>query len=395
MKNTTAIIRMLSIAVIIFITMLPTVFCQQLPGAGSCPAGTNCFTVNITPSAGKQIKIRLPKDIRSNDVITGTVIEENMTAATPGTRSSSTLEGMVIEIDGKQTKLSQRIFSFIVPAGSASIPFSIKTIEGEVVQSGQLPVGGPMYDLLSDLWWREPTGGLYNVPPVAQPGQSIPITGSFDGNATNTKISLNGKPCEIIAESPRISFVTIPQEATAGAFEIRIEENNNKEASKVNIINLDLTANKTSLRKGEKTTINVTVSGLQGLDLRNGNTLKLSLENQSPQTIVFSNEAGNIITKDINEGSVNDGKYGFSTRIAGLTSGSFSITSNVAAAKDEKGCLKKYQDCMAQVKADTEKGIKACQAAGGKGVDDCISKVNTASAKLEQACLDEYLNCAK
>jgi hypothetical protein len=249
--------------------------------------------------------------------------------------------------------------------------------------------------VLSDLWWRESLGGLYNLAPVAQPGQTLMITGSFDGNAANTTVSLNGHPCEIVAESPRMSYVEIPGEATAGVFEIRIEENNNKESSKINIINLGLSANKTSLLKGQKATVSVVVSGLEGLDLRNGNTLKLSLENQSPQTIVFSNEPGNVITKDINAESVKDGKYEFSTRIVGLTKGSFSITSNVAAPKDDNECVKKYQDCMVQVKADNEKGIKDCQVVGGKGVDDCIAKVNTSSEKLGKACLDEFLKCRK
>lgn len=388
-KNTIAVIKMLGITVITVIAMFQPAFCQET-GKNSCPVGVNCFTVNIAPSSGQQVSFRLPKDIRSGDVITGSVIEEKET-----NKSSSTLEGVVIEIDGKQTKLSQRLFSFIVPAGLVSLPFLIKTVEGEVVESGQFPVGGPMYDLLSDLWWREPLGGLYNIEPVAQPGRPLSISGPFDGNAANTNVSLNGQTCEIITESPRKSIVEIPKEATAGTLELTIEENNSKESSKVNIINLNLRANKTSLLKGQKTTVSVVVSGLEGLDLRNGNVIKLSLENQSPQTIAFLNEINNVIIKEIKEGSVNNGNYEFSTRIVGVTKGSYSITATVAAPKDDNGCVKKYQDCMAQVKGDKEKTIKKCQDAGGAGLDDCIAQVNTASEKLEKACLDDFLKCRK
>ncbi len=393
-KTTNAVIKMLGITVIAVIAMLRPAICQE-SGKNSCPTGINCFTVNIAPSSGQQVVMRLPNDIRSGDMITGSVIEEKKPGTAVNKNSSSTLEGVVIEIDGKQTKLSNRLFTFIVPAGLASIPFLLKNAAGAVIQSGQVPVSGPMYDLLSDLWWREPPGGLYNASPVAQPGQTLRITGSFDGNAANTNVSLNGQACEIIAESPRMSYAGIPQNATAGASAITIEENNSKESSKVNIVSLNLSAKKTSLLKGQKTTVSVVVSGLEGLDLRNRNTLKLSLENQSPQTIIFSNEPGNVITKDINAESVKDGKYEFSTRIAGLTKGSFSITSNVAAPKDDNDCVKKYQDCMAQIKSDKEKAIKKCQDAGGAGVDDCIAQVNTASEKLEKACLDEFLKCRK
>lgn len=400
MKSTNAVIKMMGITVIAVIAMLRPAFCQE-KGKNICPVGVNCFTVNIVSSSGQQVKMRLPKDIRSGDIITGSVIEEKKSATAVNNKSSSTLEGMVIEIDGKQTKLSHRLFSFIVPAGLASLPFLLKNAAGEVIQSGQVPIGPVLADLLSDLWWNYPLGGLgvkgtkFSTEAVGQPGQSLRISGSFDGNAANTNVSLNGQACEIIAESPRMSFVEIPQNATAGVSQLTIEENNNKESSKVNIVNLNLSANKRSLLKGQKATISVVVSGLEGLELRNNSALKLSLENQSPQTIVFSKEINNVITKEINADSVKDGKYEFSTPIIGLTKGAYAITATITAPKDDNECVKKYQDCMAQIKADKDKAIKKCQDAGGAGVDDCIAQVNTASAKLEKACLDEFLKCRK
>ena len=281
------------------------------------------------------------------------------------------------------------------------MPFLLKNAAGDVIQSGQVPVGPVLADLLSDLWWNYPLGGIgvkgakFSSEAVGQPGKALRISGFFDGNAANTNVSLNGQACEIIAESPRMSYVEIPQNATAGISELTIEETNSKEVSKVNIVNLNLSANKTSILKGQKATISVVVSGLEGLELRNNSSLKLSLENRSPQTIVFLNENNNVIIKEINVESVKNGKYEFSTRITGLTKGAYTVTANITAPKDDNDCVKKYQDCMAQVKADKEKAIKKCQDAGGSGVDDCITQVNTASAKLEKACLDEFLKCRK
>ena len=97
-KSTYALIKMRGIIIIAVIAMLQPAFCQET-GKNSCPIGINCFTVNIVPSSGQQVKMRLPKDIRSGDVITGSVIEEKK-SATAVNNNSSTLEGVVIEIDG-------------------------------------------------------------------------------------------------------------------------------------------------------------------------------------------------------------------------------------------------------------------------------------------------------
>ncbi len=391
MKNTTTIMKMLGIALMV---MSQAAFGQKLPTTGECPIGQNCFTVNITP-AGQKVKLRLPKDIRTGDAITGSVIEDNIPAKGVNNKTSSTLEGMVIEIDGKQTRLSDKMVSFIVPAGVASLPFIFKNAAGSTIETGQIPVGTSMNDLLSDLWWRDPIGGQYNIPPVAQPGQSLSIPGKFDGDASNTKVTLNGKPVGIIAESPRQAFVEIPNETTAGTFEMKIEEKSNRETSRINIIDLDMSAKKLSLRKGEKTTIHVAVSGLEGLDLSNGNTLNLTLENNSPQTVVFPGEPGNVIIKEINAESVRDGIYEYSTRIEGVTTGGFSITSTVAAPRDDNACVKKYQDCMAQVKTSKDAAIKKCQDAGGDGLGDCLLRADNAAADLAKVCLDDFLKCRK
>lgn len=310
-------IKMLGLTVIAFIAMLKPAFCQE-------PAIDNdLITYSMAVSPNQQVKFRVPLDIRSGDRITGSMI------------SVKSVQGEVIEIDGKQTKISNRLISFLVPAGLTSLPFLIKNSAGQVIERGQIPVGVYSYfDIFVEppvwVWsyfdtrWQEPVGGLgtkFSPQAVGQPGQTLKITGSFDGNAANTNVLLNGQACELIAESPRGSFVGVPNDATAGVSNININENNISETHKLNIAILNLNAGKTSLLKGEKSTIKVSVKGLEGLE--KGNECKLEFTNHSPSVIRIKNSATNSINKTIPEGQT--GEYKFSFSIVGITQGNYML----------------------------------------------------------------------
>ncbi len=66
---------------------------------------------------------------------------------------------------------------------------------------------------------------------------------------------------------------------------------------------------------------------------------------------------------------------------------------NLTKPVNDNECVIKYQNCIAQVKANEEKAIKACNDAGGVGVADCIARVKSESEKLEKVCFEEFLKC--
>ena len=310
-KSTNAVINMLAITIMAVAATFNSAFCQE-------PAIDNDLIIySMSVSPVQKVQFRLPQDIRSGDIITGTVIEEKKSTKEEVNKTSSTLEGTVIEIDGKQTKLSNRIISFLVPAGITSLPFLLKNSAGQVIEQGQIPINSYF-----DTRWQEPVGGLgYKFAPevLGQPGKTLRVTGSFDGNAANTNVSLNSQACEIIAESPRMSYVQVTQNATAGISNLTVNENNIKEEHKINIAKLNLSANKTTLRKGEKATITVTVSGLQGL--KEGTNCKVDITNLSPATVRFKSNTGNGISHPIPSGLKGD--YTFSFNIVGVTQGNY------------------------------------------------------------------------
>ena len=308
-------------------------------------------------------------------------------------KNTSTLEGMVIEIDGKQTKLSNRIFSFLVPAGLASIPFLLKNSAGQVIERGQIPVFPQGVNNIQ----TTANGMNFNPAVISQPGEPLTIPGNFDGNAANTNISINNIPCEIIAESPRQTIVEIPQNTAAGEATIKIEEQNKKEEHKVNVAVINLTAGKTNLRRGQKTTINVTVSGLENLE-NYKNDYKISLENQSPQTIAFTKESGNTINKTIDQSSIRNGKYEFSTGIIAQTSGAFAVKAVLFKPVSKNPCVDDYYDCVKNADEVYESESKKCafRANGNTlSASTCQAALIKVREEKKAACIQELINCMK
>jgi hypothetical protein len=134
-----------------------------------------------------------------------------------------------------------------------------------------------------------------------QPGEPLTINGFFDGNAANTNVSINNIPCEIITESNTVTFVQIPGNLPCGKALLTIAEGGATQTMPIQAITLNLTANKTTLRKGAKANINVTINGLENLKLAD-NHFTMQLTNQSPANIAFKSETENTITRNITNG---------------------------------------------------------------------------------------------
>ena len=379
--STNYAIKVLGFTVIAIMAMIKPAFCQE-------PAIDNdLITYSMAVSSNQQVKFRLPLDIRSGDRITGSVIEEQKSNSEKVNKASSTLEGVVIEIEGKQTKISNRLFSFIVPAGLASIPFLLKNSAGELIEQGQIPViSSPFGDDFPIMFSPEKIG---------QPGQPLKVTGSFDGNAANTNVTLNGQACKMIAESPRMSYADLPENATAGVSNLTINENNSTTEHKINIAVLNLTANKTNLRKEEKAKILVTISGLENLTTEKLN-YKLRLENLSPQTISFLKESGNVINKEINTAAVKNGKYEFSTGIIAQSTGSFSVQALFFKPVSKNPCVDAYYDCVKFADEDYEYKSRNCAfyATGKKApAATCQAKLIKEREERKAACLQALRDC--
>ncbi len=314
---TNQVTKMLSLTAIAFIAMLSPAFSQE----PVIEKGLINYTLIVSPD--QKVKVRLPLDIRSGDRITGTVVDETKNKPIGPGKASATLQGVVIEIDGKKTQVNDGVLSFLVPAGLTSMPFLLKNAAGEVIDLGQIPIGTMMG--FAD---NKPLGPVRFKPaPVCQPDEPLTIDGNFDGNASNTTVNLGGLPCDVIAESPRTSYVQVPQTAENGPQKLTVNENKTTSEHQVNVVDLNLTADKVKLKRSETATVEVKVTGLEGLEPEN--ECKIEVTNRTPSVV-------RIVESKDKKGKEEDkiektvppnppSEYKFTFKVVGVTRGAYSI----------------------------------------------------------------------
>lgn len=178
---------------------------------------------------------------------------------------------------------------------------------------------------------------VYVFPPVGQTGKPVVITGPFDGNATNTGITCEplgptqpptytpGQPIYVIAESPRKAVFTSPSNLT-GALQATVDEGGKKTKAPFRNVGVNLTAPKTSLLKGEQTTLTVQVTGLQNLT----QPVPLTLECNG----VITMTGGSYQPLTIQPSQVRpDGTYTTTRDITGVQAGGWGATATVVTQR--------------------------------------------------------------
>lgn len=169
-----------------------------------------------------------------------------------------------------------------------------------------------------------------NIPGLGQTGRRIVITGPFDGDSSNTKLDWknneNGSGnVGLIAESPRKAVFVAPSNVT-GPIELHLTEGKTQTTGNYRNVGINLTAPKTSLLKGEKTTLRVEVNGLQGLT----QPVPLTLESRG----VITMEGGIYQPLVIQPSQVGpDGRFTTERGITGVQTGGWTATATVVTQR--------------------------------------------------------------
>ena len=348
-------------------------------------------TISVSTLSGEVVDVKVPNIIRPGDNITGSIVTKSQ---------SSTLQGAVVDVENKKTDVKDKIFSFIVPAGLASIPFLLKDKNGSTIGMTEIPVNASNIPTPSGNNRIPPS--QIQMPPqhspgsfapmnYCQPGQPLTINGFFDGNAANTNVSINNIPCEIIAESNTGTFAQISGNLPGGQASLTIQEGGVTETMTIQVIRTNLTSNKTVVQKNTKATVTATVSGLENLDLNNNN-FKIELANGSPGIIKFNEANTTTISRDINSSNVKNGTFTFTTDITGSATGAYTITSNITSTTCTD-CWEQYKTCIAKVEADEKQCYKDCDKNNG-GID-CYLACSAAARLQEAECFAQYLGCIR
>ncbi len=166
----------------------------------------------------------------------------------------------------------------------------------------------------------------FTVPMLGQNGRPVVITGPFDGNSSNTGVtvqppSTQGITCPVIAESPRKAVFIAPPDIT-GPVQVTVKDGDKNTTAPFRNVGVNLTAPKTSLLKGERTTLTVQVTGLQGITTNVPLTLTC--------TGVITMQGGTYQPLVIQPSQVGaDGSYKTTRDITGVQAGGWGATATV------------------------------------------------------------------
>ena len=309
-----------------------------------------------------RVIVNLPDEMMAGDTISGTVMAEPK-GQTEEERSKnmSALNGYVIQLatpkksDGTtdfqfkaQVSTATSPFTFTLPPSSTLAPTFRNVINANssglgitlTNASGSLSPGGTTtipIELVSLSLQSVVPLNTFQLPTIGQQGRTVVILGPFDGNAQNTTLNFSTLRSQVqdfekntenvsggfglIAESPRKAVFECPTNVT-GPIEIALNEGNTQTKASYRNVGVNLSAPKTSLLKGERTTLTVQVTGLQGIK----QPVPLTLDSKG----VITMEGGPYQPLVIQPSQVGaDGRYATTRGITGVQTGVWGATATV------------------------------------------------------------------
>lgn len=371
------------------------------------------LTTAIFPTQYGDVKVYVPDDVRSGDVISGTVIAEPKgNNARQIEKNLAELIKYSVSIDGNKYAVSEKpaLFKWIVTQDrQLSYPLELQHVSGQKPFSLTIPSkpvvvkdsvkNSAGVDALDYVIWRNSAneqqsqfGGCI-IPTHALTDAPCKITGSFDGDASNTKCSLNNQPMQVLVESPRQCQVQYPANGQ-GLQTFKVSENGQEKCSRqTSGVDMQVTTGDLNLRKGQSTFINVKLLHLQNLP----DKATLTITNVTPNVVTMTNGNVQVIPvwppADSAAGTVS-----VHCPATGITTGNFQVNINLdlpqpgdpltPATECPPGYTKKSCECGASVKVSSNgnalkaEAKPACKGVWGVGINTfpvCVVKSVTYS----------------
>lgn len=277
--------------------------------------GINLKEINL--KEGK-MKIYLPDDIRSGETISGTVVlEPEGSTEKIKNRNKAALQKYALsytEANGSVKSLSTH-FTILINQNNATIHVNDGN---KLISNYSIPVQKEDYKISSFVF---PSHVLTQSP--------FRIHGPFDGNTSNTQCRINGTEIEILAESPRQCIMLMPV-AESKPHVVSIIENGKEIQKSIYAVNMNVSAGRLELQKGEKTYVDVLVSGIQNLPA----SANLTVTNMT--TGVVAMQGGEHQSINISPDNHPNNTYNKRFDIQSIKTGSFSVTVNLDLPEPEK-----------------------------------------------------------
>jgi hypothetical protein len=293
------------------------------------------------------VKVYLPDDMAAGDTISGTVVAEPKgNSEAERTKNRDALSGYVVEIGDQKVSTSKGAFTWNVSDAPVKLIRIIEVVSGKEVAKAAIPVLNRPPSIV-----RPPaiSPGSFQLPLIGQQGRPVEITGPFDGNFSNTALNWTAQNAEknaetendsggfrFIAESPRKAVFRSPGNF-AGLVEVNLKEAAVEAKSLYRNVGVLLTAPKTNLVKGERTTVTAALRGLEGIK----QVVFLQLITQGVVTM----DGGNSQFILIPPTSVSDaGIFTLTRTLTSQQAGGFSVTAAVFVKPLDTTCLQDEKD---------------------------------------------------
>lgn len=321
------------------------------------------------------VGVVIPRDARPGDKISGSAVKDPealndvpaLRVIPLETGADVALSELAIDLGDGRKQRADGPLVVMVPRDADKIPVSVEK-DGHTLAEKQVTLseGGAVSPSASR--------PAYTMPSICPVDRVQAIRGPFAGDSTKTSIEVAHSHARILAESPRAAYFEIPDEVNPGTKQIKLREAGRTVSFEVDIVGIQLNADKLALHAGEDTNFTATVTGIKPgtshwrssspsdlFDLAASPTavaapqtgapgkIVLEIQNLSPEIVTMTDAAGGAVVKDLYPEDFADGTYTYHGYLHADQTGTFTLSAEaIPFVADQVGTQKAGPPLLAE-----------------------------------------------
>lgn len=183
----------------------------------------------------KRVKVSLPADAAGKPILKGAFVDTGY-----GRQPASAGFTATVPTDGSQLR---------VACGNADAPERVSRLDFAVQPASES---------------AKASAQGYSMLPIESDSGVMAIHGPYDGDGSNTRVTLNGRPAIVVAESSDAAYFTVGDNTHAGRNRVVLEQAGQVVAFDMFEPDVTIAASRTTLKEGQSADFKVTVT-LQGM----------------------------------------------------------------------------------------------------------------------------------